>query len=737
MSQVGVARGKADSSPFAITKYNPTVLERFDRSDYRFFAVCAGIFIVGLGIGLVWFGSAFPEASIQFRYDRGASGDLAREFLEKRRIDVGDLTHATKFAWDDDAKIFLERTIGLKQANELMRKDVRVWFWQHRWFKPLEVEEVSVQISPTGRLVGYTHKIPEDAERDAITREDEAEVANGFLRSIGVEVSKLELVSRSEQQRSNRLDTTLTWESRDLRPGDAPYKYSITFLGSEIGTYREWLDVPETFSRSYTELRSRNETTGLVDSVFFLLTIVLAVGVFIIRLRRGDVHIRFTVWSGIIGGVLVTLVALNSFPVDLANYNTDSSFTAFVSTRIVLAIVQGLAIGFFLMILVGAGDVLYRERLPDQLGIPTLFRRRSLRSKRFFKAFVLGYTLFAAFLAYQVVFYIVAARFGAWAPADIPYDDILNTAIPWASVLFIGFFPAMSEEYMSRAFSIPFFEKFLKSRFAAIVVAGFIWGFGHAAYPNQPFYIRGLEVGIAGVVIGLLMFRYGLLPLLVWHYTVDALYTSLLLFRSGNAYYITSAAIASFVFLVPPALSLILYFRNGGFESDAELSNSSLPVSRIEPADPAIDDRPPLPAGSAVTKRSIVVAGIVVILAGVGIATSPTTLDEVVDYRMTGDQAEEIARAHLPGIGIETTPEKAVTIPAPGFRVVGRTFGARRGRRPRGLRCHRRGVHSPRVRSAGRDSRRGAETEGRGGHLGHEAVHTRSERGDLRRGRSA
>src|SRR5712675_283082 len=141
---------------------------------------------------------------------------------------------------------------------------------------------------------------------------------------------------------------------------------------------------------------------------------------------------------------------------------------------------------------------------------------------------------------------------------------MLNTAFPWIAVLFAGFFPALSEEFMSRAFSIPFFEKVLRSRVAAIIAAGFIWGFGHATYPNQPFYIRGVEVGCAGVLIGIL-------PLLIWHYTVDALYTAMLLLRSGNNYYSVSGGLASLVFAIPMLVSIALYVRNRGFVPDDDL----------------------------------------------------------------------------------------------------------------------------------------------------------------------
>src|SRR5260370_16559053 len=115
---------------------------------------------------------------------------------------------------------------------------------------------------------------------------------------------------------------------------------------------------------------------------------------------------------------------------------------------------------------------------------------------------------------------------------------MVNTGFPWIAVLFAGFFPSLSEEFISRAFSIPFFERIFRSRIAAIIIAGFIWGFGHATYPNQPFFIRGLEVGLGGIFLGFIFFRFGLLPALLWHYTVDPIYTPLLLFPLANAYYI-------------------------------------------------------------------------------------------------------------------------------------------------------------------------------------------------------
>src|SRR5262249_4130725 len=185
---------------------------------------------------------------------------------------------------------------------------------------------------------------------------------------------------------------------------------------------------------------------------------------------------------------------------------------------------------------------LYRQSLGSRLSLGHLFRWRGMRTKSFFLGSVLGFALTGLFVAYQTGFYLVAYRFGAWSPADVPYDDLLNTRFPWLFVLLGGFFPAVSEEFLFRIFSIPFLQRLVRSTWAAVILAGFIWGFGHSAYPQQPFFIRGVEVGIGGIALGLVMLRWGILPTLVWHYSVDALYTALLLLRSHTPYFILSGA---------------------------------------------------------------------------------------------------------------------------------------------------------------------------------------------------
>lgn len=659
--------------------------EPFDRRDRTLLLVCGAVAVVSILVIVRFFASAFPEASIDFRYDRGSSRALAERVLAAQGIDVRAMKHTALFDADDDARIFLERSLGLDRANAILRRDVHLWAWHHRWFRPLQEEEYAVDVAPTGELVSYSRRLPEAAALPSMDAASARAMAERFLARNGIDVRALQLVAESERKLPKRLQRIFTWESRTIRPAGAPYRYELVVDGNAIGSFAQRLRVPEEWQRAYGELRSKNLAASNADLIFLGITIVAVLVVFVLRLRRRDLPLRMLFAIGAVTVVLVLLNAINSYPSALAGYATTSSFAAFLFQFILGAILQCLGAALFLMILAGSGEVLYRERLPQHLALPRLWTPRALASKRVFLAFILGYTMVAFFIAYQVAFYLIAARFGAWAPAEAPYDDILNSALPWVAVLFAGWVPALSEEFLSRAFSIPFVERLLRSRVAAIVISGFVWGFGHAAYPNQPFFIRGLEVGLAGCLIGVLFYRFGLLPLLIWHYTVDALYTALLLLRSGNTYYVVSGGLAALVFAIPMLLSLASYVRNGGFLPDDDLSNATLPLSTPPRAIETPRETAPLPPPIRASRARVMGCIVAVaIAAGLLLARGPAA-DDAVDYRITAAEAKAIATRHLTATLHQLLPKQVIATPVEGFRNWDRNSGREDGGGPGGF----------------------------------------------------
>jgi membrane protease YdiL (CAAX protease family) len=636
----------AQSDPDSMRHKKPATSnqQRLTQDDWLTIAICVAVVLASVAIIIRYFQSAFPQAAIEFKVDRNTSRPIAERLLRAQRIDLRAMKHATRFDTDDEARIFLERSLGLEAANDAMARDVHVWAWHHRWFRPLVEEEVSVDVAPDGVIVGYRHVIPEDRA----AKPPSATPPVAFLQSIGVNVADLNLIEQSERRLPKRVQRSFTWESSSIRPAGAQYRHIVTVDGDLITSYAQQLKVPDAWKRAYGEMRSKNRAAGQVDLLFNGVLMIGAVVIFISRLRRGDLPLRFLFAIGIACVLLVGASAINEMPAQLAYYDTTTSYPAFLGQLAFQSVLQCVGMAMLLIVICGAGEVLYRERLSKQLAMPRLWTPKSLSSRRVFLSMIIGYALVPLFMAYQVIFYLVAHRFGAWAPAEVPYDDILNSALPWVAVVFAGFFPAFSEEFLSRAFAIPFLQRFVRSRWIAIVFAAFIWGFGHSGYPNQPWWIRGVEVGLAGIVAGLLVERFGLLPLLIWHYTIDAVYTATLLFASGNTYYVVSAAIASLLFVIPLVVSIVRYVRNRGFVPDDDLLNATLPTTPPEPHPEVAVVAAQFPAPMRPSRARVLLCVALVIAAAVAVWLRPTSPEDAIDYRITGDQAKEIARSAIP-----------------------------------------------------------------------------------------
>lgn len=581
---------------------NPAL--RLTRKDGLGILALLAIGAVSLAIAFHLFPTVFPEATIKFDVDRKQSRVKAEALLRDMQFDISGYHYASSFVYDDSAKVFLERELGLEKMNEAVGKTAKIWRWSHRWYKALQKEEYTVEIAPTGEIVRIQRQLAEDSpgerygtdetmpqSRDlsrstqsSLSEEDARALAERFVARIRpAGTSDLRYLGATARDWQSRTDRTFTWEDVGIDWKGGRYRHKVVVQGDRVGGYEEFVQVPEAWSRDYKQLRSKNTTAGQVDSVFFVLTILAMIVMIFLRFRGHLIRWRFAVTFGIVGAVLSMLTALNNLPQALYDYDTTRSFGGFVSSQVINILLQGIVIGAMILVITASGETLYRSAYPKKMALPKIFTWRGLRTKEFFFSTLGGLILTAFFIAYQCIFYRVATSLGAWSPADVPYDDLLNSAFPWAFLLFIGFLPSVSEEFMSRAFSIPFFHKIFKSRIVALILAGFIWGFGHATYPNQPFYIRGLEVGIAGVLIGIIMIRFNMLTGLVWHFTVDAFLSAYLLFRSGNSYYVLTAAAASGIMALPFLVSLIAYLKTGHFSDPEPLRHQAEP----QPAAPA------------------------------------------------------------------------------------------------------------------------------------------------------
>ena len=647
----------------------------FVKRDLLLILACGLIAALSLVVGGHYFYRAFPEASIDFKITRDQARDRAHGFLQERGLDLEGYRHSAIFSYDSAAKTFLERELGLEGANALIGDPVRLWTWSNRWVRELQKEEFRVRVTTTGELVGFDHLVEEDREGARLSQSEARHLAEEYLSgALGRRLGELEFVEAESIERRNRTDHSFTYKLADFEVEGATYRLRLGIQGDQVGGFKEFLKVPEAWEREYRELRSHNEATGIVAQILLALTMIAMLAVFFGAIRQRDVRWRTAAVFGAVAAVLTLLASLNNLPLTAYGYDTTETFGSFLTGQLVGSLASALSSGLFIFFLTAAAEPVYRRAYGRQIGIGQQFGLHGLRTKRFLLGTIIGLTLTAFFVAYQTVFYLAAEKFGAWSPAHIPYSEMVNTYFPWTMVLLIGFMPAVSEEFISRAFSIPFLHKYLKSRWAAIAIAAAIWGFAHAGYPQQPFFIRGLEVGIAGVVIGLVMIRWGILPALVWHYTVDALYTALILLRSSNPYFVVSAAISVGIMLLPLLLALLLYLRHRSFADAAPLLNrehQAPPAPTEEEARSGPQTRPRDETADAgfglyvpLSRRRLLIAAVLVLAAlSVYLVQVERPLHSA-GVAIGRHRAQEIAAEHLAGKGVDPAAFEVVTFHA-------------------------------------------------------------------------
>ncbi len=558
--------------------------ERLSGSEKRTLLLWVILGIVGTIFAYKYFFRAFPEASVDFRVTRSEALQRAQSFVAGLGENASGYRSAIVFSVDDDAKTYLERELGLQQANQMMSAQLHIWYWDVRFFRPQQEEEFFVRVSPAGNVVGYTHKIEEARAGAALDRAPAQAGAQNFLVSkLGLDPSQWDFLPEeaNSTKRPNRTDWDFTWEKHGFRAKDAPYRLTVSLHGEHIGGSQEYLRVPEAWQRRYQRLRSGNDTLALVFTVPYILLLGFAVWLAFKLANAGQSSWHGAIVLGFLVAGLLFLQNLNDWPLWSASYDTNASYSGFIVAKIGAALVLALLTALTVTLVLPAAEPLYRASQPQRLQLKKALTLRGLRSKEFFSAAVVGLSLAAAHIGYVVAFYVVAQHFGAWAPQEINYEESVNTLIPWISGAAIGLLASTNEEFTFRLFAIPFFARLTGSRWIAVIVPAFMWSFLHSNYPQEPPYIRGIEIGLIGIVAGLVMLRWGILATLIWHYTVDASLVGLLLVRSNNLYFKVSGIVVALAAAAPLLFAAISYLSRGKFETDEDLLNQAAPAPEI------------------------------------------------------------------------------------------------------------------------------------------------------------
>jgi len=558
--------------------------QKLTRKDWNLLAICAILLLVSVFYLGRNYRKAFPAYDIKFELTRAEARTEAERFLSRQNIDLNGYRHAVIFDYDELSKIFIEKEVGLEEGSRLINEDFPIWRWSNRWFRPLSREEFRVSLTPNGKITSFEHVLPEEAPALRISVSAARKLCQEFLSTtMRMSPDDWEFLEEKTDQKPNRVDFIFTYKKKGLEIFNATYRLDVGVQGDQIGKYHEYWKLPEQWLRSYQHMRSLNSTTALSADIFFLLLLIAALIVFIIHLGRKNVHFKTALWFGFVTFVLQFVSQINELPVKIYAFDTNQSLGNYYGDYFIQTFIIALLYGLLVVVITGAGETLYRRAHPDHCALPKIFSPAGIRTKSFLTNSIFGMTLAVVFIAFQTCFYLIANHFGTWSPAEVTYSDVLNTYFPWIFVLLIGFTPAVTEEFTFRLFAIPFIGQKTRSKILAVLIPALIWGFAHANYPNQPFWIRGAEVSLFGIFIGMIFMRFGILTVLVWHYTIDALYTATFLVRTGQPYLVVTACLTAGLIILPVLYNLYCFMRKRQFADVSGLLNGGVDFTTEAP----------------------------------------------------------------------------------------------------------------------------------------------------------
>ncbi|NIR51564.1 CPBP family intramembrane metalloprotease [candidate division KSB1 bacterium] len=516
---------------------------------------------------------AFPTASIDLQLTREEAKQNAETFLIDRGYDLTGFENAIVFGVNQSAALFLQKTQGMEKANKMMRSDVPVWRWQGRWFKSAEKEEFQVYVDQNGEITHFSHLIEEAKEGANLDENRAFALAADFLvNTANIDTSQYVMVESSSEKKDNRTDHHLEWklkgyeiqwQSGDPEAGIGTLRVAVRVQGDEVGRFTNYFKTPEKFNREFENTRSVGTLLGMISLVLMFITAIAALVIFIMKYKRSDIRWKFALTFAILIMALFVLDSLNSLPVAKFGYPTQISYGVFWGILVVVAVFAAILYGVWILFTGASGDSLSREVYPKSIEVLDDIIDGRFISRKFCFASLRGYALAFFFLGYVTIFYTAGRKYlGVFLPAESPYSNQLDTYLPWLSPLAISLLAAVSEEFMSRLFSISFLKKYIKVTFLALLIPAMIWAFGHSTYPVFPVYVRGIELTIAGLIFGYFFIRFNIMTCIIAHYVIDAIFFAGPLLNSSNSYFIVSGYIVIALAAIPLLLGLPGLFRS-------------------------------------------------------------------------------------------------------------------------------------------------------------------------------
>ena len=523
---------------------------------------------------VLWFRLGYPQFSfLNLTVTKSEALEKAENYLHSRGIEAREYSKAVVISSDPWADRYLQKTLGFKQEEVFFKKHhYELFYWAIRFFKPFEKEEFLLCISAgTGEVLSFKHSIEDIAKRPTVGEDAARSQAEVFLKDF-YGVNPLDYVFHEQKIKSFdfRTDYSFSWEKKDAyvpwkeQEGNAKLLMGATVSGDEIREfYKNNLDIPEKFRRHV----ERQMVSGESLFIFYFLTYIFLLGCSVVILLKRRNHIVTHLCKKWFLGLAIFLVCvnglslLNNIQTIVMNYPTSASFASFMGAQFLREAINMIFLSFAFVIPGLAGESLRLEVFPHKpySGF-TQYLKTTFLSRGSSRYVLLGYVLFIITLGLQSGLFAIGQKAAGVWKESIRLTQFSSAWVPFFSAFAVGITASLTEEVTFRLFGISLAKKYLKNTALAVLFISLLWGIGHSAYAIFPVWFRCIEVGIIGILYGMIFIRYGLIPLIVSHYLFDVFFGVAGYLLGHATVFLFSGSIL--VLSLPLLFALISYFVN-------------------------------------------------------------------------------------------------------------------------------------------------------------------------------
>ena len=589
-------------------------MKKWNKYDTQFIIRSLAISAIAILIWSYFYSGQINKNYLNIPLNEQEAKQKAVQYLGSRGWDITGYKYSCKYSkgwvnwWvEDEYKNYIKENLTDKNIDEIENIDKLTGEnrWNMRWYNPPSSEEYQVSFTKNGDLTFFHHIIPDTLAGDSIPDDIAYNIAVTFLKNmtnINWQENDWTLQRSSHTKQENRMDHYFQLENKlysyeqihDGHSDKSTIRTSIRVKGSQIARYNRWLEDPSDTNKNFTDWAITSDFLDKLHEFIgdFITVICLLVSLFYFKIStKWKTAAKYAIFLSCI----YLLKEFLEIPWKIYDFDSEDTFLGSITTVSFDALLNTLyyAVGFLL--LVSGCEKFYRYIFPEHLSFNSILNPSCYSSKIFFNNYSAGIVFGLCILAFSGFFYTLV-DYSSYYIA-YPFLD-LNQMLTYNPLLYLltlgvhfSFF-----KILPYVFIILLIYLLTNSKIISIFISSLLFSIEGVLY-TDPIFLGCIYLFIIGIASGYILFRYGILSLLVSTFCVFILSHVFLYFYTSQVYYVTTSLILILLLLSPLIYSLLHYLKHEYHTDSIQLLNSAIPSKELITTEPASPKHEPIETG--------------------------------------------------------------------------------------------------------------------------------------------